>query len=169
MRFAEKVLGLRVGFPSVRVVLSGREALDLWYIETEDGMKPALPHYTRSLDAAWEGVEALAAKYRDSTPGNEDRYEFSVELGYRSVDVRTWAPLCYIATVYPDGVDGNEPGVYALVSSDERILERLEPQFTGYRDDKDKPVVMVDPDPHPAEALCLACLRAVGVPEEDLK
>jgi hypothetical protein len=56
--FAERVLGLKVDHPHTAIIVSGvRQELDLWFYHGENGVEIALPHYTRSLDAAWQGVE----------------------------------------------------------------------------------------------------------------
>lgn len=80
-----------------------------------------LPSYTRSLDAAWEGIAAI--QKRDEDIGQ-------VHVGF---DI---SPFCEV--------------IYGASTTAE------------FREDE------TDRAPHPAEALVLACLRAVGCSEEEL-
>lgn len=111
--FAEKVLGLAVFEDRGCMVYVSYSGGDYSSVDR-------LPPYTRSLDAAWEGVTKLQAD------------GFNV---VKLVSDSEWqAHQQYYAVIYND----DEPT----------------PDFT-YCD-------------HPAEALVLACLRAVGCSEEEL-
>ena len=76
------------------------------------------PHYTRSLDAAWEGMVKIHLDYSETRK------------------------------IWDDTADGSDP-YGALIEG---------AKGSGYAKAS-----------HPAEALVLACLRAVGYSEEELK
>ena len=78
----------------------------------------SIPHYTRSLDAAWEGMVKIHLDYSETRK------------------------------IWDDTADGSRP-YGALIEG---------AKGSGY--------AKAD---HPAEALVLACLRVVGVSEEELK
>jgi|SRR6185436_3770835 len=118
--FAEKVLGCKVAVDP----LDGESIL----FQIEHDLWGKIPAYTRSLDAAWEGVEAV-------TKGS---LLLCLESG---------------TTDGPHSPTGKDERFYFAAWSDYR------PEECGERIEAD----------HPAEALVLACLRAVGVSEEELK
>lgn len=114
--FAEKVLGCEIYTMPYQDLLSGEPVREPM-IQRGDQHLGGLPLYTRSLDAAWAGMNESCSSWalyrRDQRPRPE-RYDYIAEI-HRGPDT-----------------------------------------FTGSGS-------------HPAEALVLACLRAVGVPEEELQ
>ena len=118
--FAERVLGIRFIHLS-----NGDEVVE------SDGVYATLPRYTRSLDAAWEGVEKLTADPKGLIvcleTGTSPMYEVNTMVG-----TQRW---------------------YFAAWGDYRPEECGETEYAA----------------HPAEALVLACLRAVGVSEDELK
>ena len=120
--FAEGVMGCKVIFGAYSV--DGQKRGECGcpghkhgeWDESDMSHYPTLPHYTRSLDAAWEGAETLCK--RTGPP----------EVGLVGLRFGGASDLAYHATV-----SGTPVGA-----------------------------------PHPAEALVLACLRAVGCSEEEL-
>jgi len=117
--FAEKVLGRE------RATVSN--SAELFYGDT---VESGLPRYTRSLDAAWEGVR------------DKNDWMLSEEVCYDNSKDHVETPAgerfhAYVAPVGKCCMAGDEEDFYGVAS-------------------------------HPAEALVLACLRAVGVDEDEL-
>ena len=90
------------------------------------------PHYTRSLDAAWEGFVRLRAIADDPYRG-----------------------LSFHECPKGDSCQGWFAGIFSGDDGDD-IIGPLGTACDGHAD-------------HPAEALVLACLRAVGVEESELQ
>lgn len=128
--FAERVLGGKYVPVIVQDDLILKENM-----EPSIKMHFEIPPYTRSLDAAWEGMVKLAKS------GRSDIINFALGYQYYHGD-----PTCFAC--FTD-VAGSSPSKYPTFNSTKR----------GDR----------DADTHPAEALVLACLRAVGCTEEELK
>ena len=138
--FAEKVLGREVQAALSATVdyLAGPEF-------------DALPAYTRSLDAAWEGVEIVCRRVEarltiEHHPDREDDPDYAPD----------W-PGCYFSlSRQDDTVAGSERGdLYA--------------GFACYTSDPKYDMAHGEAKAsHPAEALVLACLRAVGCTDEEL-
>ena len=120
--FAEGVMGCKVIFGAYSV--DGQKRGECGcpghkhgeWDESDMSHYPTLPHYTRSLDAAWEGA---------------DRHGWDVSLTTRG-------RLDMFTTVDVIGYESDTHGHSREVA-------------------------------HPAEALVLACLRAVGVEESELQ
>jgi hypothetical protein len=137
--FAERVLGLKVDHPKAAIYISGQPPRDLWFYTGPGELELALPHYTTSLDAAWEGVEKLTVK---SVVGEPERGDFFLldRLGYRCCEADE------------DGVHGQY-----------RVTLQVRDNETDKLD-----WIHVTAD-HPALAIVLACLRAVGVTEQEIE
>jgi len=120
--FAEKVLGCKIlKDDSGDFVCGCADAIDFPHGSKDGDGAPIWPEiraYTRSLDAAWEGMQQLHLDYSENRK------------------------------IWDDTGDGSKP--YGA------LIEGA----------KGKGFAKAD---HPAEALVLACLRAVGVSEEELK